>query len=110
MTRIHSARRNQLVHAGFIITGYSQDEHDRVNYEVDVTITDPKGKLVMERRPHATSRRQVVGKPGLLLADQILDLMVEEGDPLGRYTIRAVVRDEIAHREASAVEVLNVSE
>lgn len=99
--RIRKARFNQQVHAGFIVTGYKRQEDLRVHFAIDVKITDPIGKVILNESNWAQHSEKMPNERSFILADPVLDLMIESSDPGGKYRIEATVHDRAAGKSAS---------
>jgi hypothetical protein len=106
--RIKKARFNQQVHAGFIVTGYTRQENFQVNFVVNVKITDPTGKVILDQKSWARLSNEMSKERSFILADPVLDLMIETGDPAGKYRIEATVLDLVAGKTASGSWELDV--
>lgn len=106
--RIQKARFNQKVHAGFIVTGYTRQENFHVNFVVDVKVTDPNGKVILEGKDWARHSKKMPSERSYILADPVLDLMIETGDPPGKYRIETTVHDLVAGKTASGYWELDV--
>lgn len=106
--RIRKARFNQQVHAGFIVTGYTRQEDLWVDFAIDVKVTDPKGKVIFIKNNWARHSGKVPGARSFILADPVLDLMIEPTDPAGQYQIEATVRDKAGKKSASGSWELDV--
>ena len=102
LRRIHEAKFDQLVHGGFLVTGYMVDPTGKVKFAVDVRVRDPHGQVIFEEQNWAV-HDGYAGVRGIIMAKNILDFAVESGDPAGAYRIEAVVRDLISHQQAEGV-------
>ena len=91
--RISEARTNELVHVGFIVTGYTRSDDDTVRLQVDVAVRFPDGRALFEQRDFSGFKGKPKSESAFVLADPVLLVMIESGDPLGTYTIEATVRD-----------------
>ncbi|MBI3345185.1 MAG: hypothetical protein HY028_10095 [Gammaproteobacteria bacterium] len=106
--RIRKARFNQQVHAGFIVTGYTRQEDLRVDFAIDVKVTDPKGKVIFKENNWARHSGKVPSARSFILADPVLDLTIEPTDPAGQYQIEATVHDRTGKKSASGFWELDV--
>jgi len=106
--RIRKARFNQQVHAGFIVTGYKQQEDLRVDFAIDVKVTDPIGKIIFGKKIWAQHSKKISSERSFILADPVLDLMIESSDPEGKYQIEATVHDRVVRKSASGSWELDV--
>ena len=106
--RIRKARFNRQVHAGFIVTGYTRQENFQVNFVVNVKITDPTGKVILDQKSWARLSNEMPKERSFILADPVLDLMIETSDPAGKYRIEATVLDMVSGKTASGSWELDV--
>lgn len=98
--RVRSLPFNQQAHAGFIVTGYTQRDDLSVKFVVDVEVIDPKGQTMFVRKDWARCEDKVSTPRSFILADPVLDLLIEPNDPAGRYQIKGTVRDLVAEKSA----------
>lgn len=106
--RIKEAKADQLVYAGFVVTGHTVDDGGSTALDVDVRVVYPNGEELFEQDKFAVYR----GAPksaGFVLADPVLELMIESTDPMGQYTIQAVAHDRVTGKTATAEAVLNIT-
>lgn len=106
--RIRSARFNQQVHAGFIVTGYTRQKDLWVNFAIDVQVSDPTGKVILNQTNWARHNEKMPSERSFVLADPVLDLLIESSDPAGRYRIEATVHDQVGRKSASGLWELDV--
>ncbi len=107
--RVKTAKPNQNVFLGFVISNYSRDTNKRVNYEVDVAVYDPSGKRIYNERRYAKSRSVAPNAKGYLLVNPVFTFAVENSDPKGNYKFVATVRDLIAKKSATGYWVVKVT-
>lgn len=106
--RIKEAKANQLVYVGFVVTGYTRARDRTAALDVDVRVLDPSGEELFQQDGFA----RYSGSParrGFLLADPVLELMIEPTDPMGRYTIEAVAHDRDSGRAAKGQTALDIA-
>jgi len=106
--RIQEAKADQLVYVGFIVTGYTTDDNGSTTFDVDVRVVYPSGEELFKKDKFAVYH----GAPrsaGFVLADPVLELMIESTDPMGQYTIQAVVHDRVIGKTATGEAVLNIT-
>lgn len=106
--RIRSVRIGQPAHAGFLVSGYSRRDDLTIDLVTDVRIIDPNGKAIFEQAGWSHDKKKVLVQPSFVLATNILDLMLEPGDPIGKYTIEASVHDQVSNKLAKASYVVEV--
>ena len=106
--RIKEARADQLVHVGFVVTGHTAGENGATSLDVDVRVVYPNGEELFKQDKFAKYN----GAPksaGFVLADPVLQLMIESTDPMGQYTIQAVVHDKVTGTTATGETSLNIT-
>ncbi|WP_373032956.1 hypothetical protein [Sulfurovum sp.] len=107
ITKINKAKFNQMVHAGFAITGYSRLNQE-VDFVVSVQVTSPVGSVLLNEKKWAVHKQKVLGDKGIIIADPILDMTFETSDPAGNYTIAATVTDNISGKRVSNSTILKI--
>ncbi len=98
--RIKEAKYNQMVHAGFSITGFSKDSDSKVDFVVAVQVKAPDGTVLMQENQWAVHTKKVLIDKGVIIADPVLDMTFEPSDPAGSYKISAIVFDKISKKKA----------
>ncbi|HKI52087.1 MAG TPA: hypothetical protein VJ995_08440 [Geothermobacteraceae bacterium] len=86
-------KRNQLVHAGFAVSGFKINSEHRLCLDLDVKVIDPNGKLVLAKEPLIKDHRVISQENGQLILDGLLDFLIEDGDPSGIYQLGARLID-----------------
>lgn len=90
---INEIKKNQLVHAGFAVTGYKIDADKKLCLDLDVRIIDPNGHLIFSQEPFMQDKRVVSREDGQILMDGLLDFLIETNDPSGTYQVSARLID-----------------
>jgi hypothetical protein len=54
-----------------------------------VQVTDPTGKVILDQTNWARHNGKMPSERSVILADPVLDLLIESSDPAGRYRISA---------------------
>jgi len=98
--RVKEARFNQMVHAGIVISGFGIDSSSKVDFVVGVEIIAPNGAVFLKDERFAVHKGQFKGK-GIIMANKVLDMEFEPNDPVGAYTIKATIIDNIAKKRVS---------
>ena len=107
--RINKAKINQQLHAGFIVTGYSKDQNSKVNFIVAIKVSDPQGNVILDEKQWAIHSKKVLTEKGIILADPVLDLYFENGDPIGLYKITGKVTDYISNKQSISTVDLEIT-
>lgn len=106
--RIKEAKYNQLVHAGFAVTGFTKDSNSKVNLVVAVRVKTPDGKILFQDNQWASHTKKVTINEGIIIADPVLDMTFELSDPAGNYEISAIVMDKLTGHKASGTTTLKI--
>ena len=77
----------------FLVTGLTQDDDGRYRYSINTYVLGPGGNPIWGQRNYAGVAGILPTKPILMMADPILDLILEQSDPEGTYTIVGQVID-----------------
>jgi hypothetical protein len=94
--RVSEVRRGDTVAAMIVFARCAPDSLGSCKSEVDFTVLRPDGSVYAAN--HGSSLWEGPPPPDLQLGNAYLSLSLEPRDPLGRYQIRAAVRDEVAGR------------
>ncbi len=107
--RIKEAKYNQMVHAGFAITGFTKGTDSKVDFVVAVQVLAPDGSVLLQENKWAVHTKEVKINKGVIIADPILDMVFEPTDPAGNYRISAVVTDNISGKRSSGLAILKIN-
>lgn len=99
--RLKVAKPDQLIVTAFLVTGMSANDDGNYEFSVSFYILDPNEKPIFGQRDYAKGRGELPSKPMLTMADPALDLILEDSDPEGVYTILAQVVDLVNGKKAS---------
>jgi hypothetical protein len=106
--RIREAKVGQLVYVGIALTGYTKSPEGKVELKVDVRVLYPDGTILFEKPGFASYTGTATG-PGFVLGDPVMEFMVEDGDPLGEYSIVATAYDATTGKKATSKTTLEVT-
>ena len=106
--RIKEAKYNQMVHAGFAVTGFTKDKDSKVNFVVGVQVKAPDGTILMQDNEWAKHNKKVIIDKGIIIADPVLDMTFEPSDPSGNYKVSAIVIDNLNGQRASGSAILKI--
>lgn len=98
--RLKIAKPNQLVVASFLVTGMSGNGEGSYEFSVSFYILDPNQKPIFGQRNYAKGKGKLPEKPMLTMADPALDIVLENSDPEGIYTIVGQVHDLVTGKKA----------
>lgn len=98
--RLKNAKPEQLIVAAFLITGMSGNKDGNYEFSVSFYILDPNNKPIFGQENYAKGNGKLPAKPMLRMADPALDIVLEESDPEGIYTIVAQVKDLVNGKKA----------
>lgn len=99
---------NQMVHAGFAITGFSKGKDSRVNFVVAIQVENPDGKIILQENEWSVHTKKVVQDKGIIMAASLLDMTFPRSVPSGSYKISAIVTDKISGKSASGSAMLSL--
>jgi len=97
--RLYEAYPDKTVYVAFIATGYTPDSDGKVDLIAHWSLLGPDGKTVLSKQNYATYSYKNE-KPGFVMLDPALDIVLEDSDPAGTYTICGFLEDRIAKTRA----------
>jgi len=106
--RIRVVKPEQLIIASFLVSGMSADENGNYSFSVSMYILGPDGKPVFGERNYAKGSGKLPEKPTFVMADPALDIILEESDPEGDYSIVAQVKDSVSGAKADGLYVVKL--
>ena len=98
--RLKMAKPDQLIVSSFLVTGLSRNEEGRYDFSVSFYVLGPNNKPIFGQRDYAKGSGILPDKPILVMADPALDIVLENTDPEGKYSIVAKVTDLVNGRMA----------
>lgn len=98
--RLRVAKPDQLIVAAFLVTGMSGDSEGNYEFSVSFYILAPNQKPIFGQRNYAKGKGALPEKPMLTMADPALDIVLENSDQEGVYTIVAQVKDLVTGKKA----------
>ena len=98
--RLKKAKPNQLIVTAFLVTGLSANKDGNYNFSVSFYLLDPNKKSIFGKKNYAKGMGKHPNKPMLTMADPALDIVLENNDPEGIYTIVAQVKDLVSGKKA----------
>ena len=98
--RLIAAKPDQLIVSSFLVTGLSANREGNYNFSVSFYVLDPNNKPIFGQRDYAKGSGKLPNKPVLIMGDPALDLILENTDPAGNYSIVAKVKDLVSGKEA----------
>ncbi len=91
--RAKVTKPDQLLVTAFLVTGLTPSNDGRYRYSINTYVLGPEGKPIWGQRNYAGGAGMLPAKPMLMMADPALDLILEQSDPEGTYTIVGQVTD-----------------
>ncbi|MFO8052731.1 MAG: hypothetical protein R6U54_02060, partial [Candidatus Omnitrophota bacterium] len=85
----------ETAYCAFLVQGFSTDANRAVNLAADIKFIDPHGKTLFEEKNYAKSTISVVQDQKIITLDSSFDISFEQSDPLGMYTLEALIKDNI---------------
>ena len=105
---ITETKFNQLVHAGFAITGFTKGPDSKVNLVIVVQVSAPDGSVLLRGEKWAVYTKEVSIDKGVIIPEPLLEIRAESTDPVGNYKISATVTDKISDKKATSSVILKI--
>lgn len=100
---------NETIYCAFIVTGYELNEKGKVDLSADMEVIKPDATILFSEVNYAKADKKTDNKPGFIMMDPALDLVLDKTDVLGVYTIKVTIRDKINSKIANAEEKIILS-
>jgi hypothetical protein len=100
--RLHVAKPEQLIVSSFLVHGVTPDQTGNYFFNVSFYVLNPDGKPLFGVQDFAKGEGKIPINPSFIMADPALDIVLEESDPPGIYTIVAQVVDITSGKKADA--------
>lgn len=100
INRLTEAKPDQLIVTSFLVTGFTSGTDGNFRCNVSFALIGPDGKEVFGHKDYAKAKGKAPGKATFVMADPALDIVLEQSDLAGVYTIIGVVEDEISKKSA----------
>jgi hypothetical protein len=88
----------EIAHIAFVLTGQRADDNGRCHVTVDIRIAKPDGTVLFDQEAVARFLGESSGRPGFVMANPMLEVGFEAGDPLGQYSVVAIFHDDVAKK------------
>jgi hypothetical protein len=99
---IHEIERNQTFYGAVVVNGYGVDNQGKIDLTGDLMILEPDGKVLFEDKDKLKIKMEKGGLPGgFLMFEATFGFVLEDSDPLGTYTVKAIVTDNILNKVAT---------
>ena len=98
--RLKKAKPNQLIVIAFLVSGVSPDTMGNFSFSVNYYILNPNDKAIFGERDYAKGSGTIPNAPAFIMGDPALDLILEDSDQEGDYTIVAQVTDLVTGKKA----------
>jgi len=93
--RLHEAHPDETIYVAFIATGYTPDSEGNVDLVAHWALLGPDGKTIFAKENYATYSYKNE-KPGFVILDPALDVVLNHTDPAGTYKVLGVLEDRVA--------------
>jgi hypothetical protein len=93
---------NKMLHCVFLFSGYSASSTGQFDVVVHWKLIKPDGSVMFEQKDFAGAHGKVRPVSLFVMADNSLDLMLEENDPPGQYILEATAEDRVTGDNATA--------
>ena len=108
ISTIAETELNQLVSAGFAITGFTKGPGSEVDLVVGFQISAPDGSILFREDKWVVYAEEVSIDKGVIITEPLVDIRAESTDPVGNYTISATVIDKISDTKATSSVILKI--
>ena len=100
---VEVVERGKFLTAAVLFTGCSANESGNCNALVDITALDPNGEVYVQFEDQELWVDRPAPKPGFTqLGVGYMGLVIEPGDPPGKYRVIATVRDLVSGEEVES--------
>jgi len=102
--RIHKVVPEQIAYCAFIITGLTPapKPYNTLQYKVGFKLYGPTGTLLHHEPNYSRGNFNDPEKPVYTMADPALDLILENSDPAGTYTLEGIATDLVSGKTATS--------
>jgi hypothetical protein len=99
---VTEVKPEQVFYVAAIVSGFGLTPEGGTDITGDLILVEPDGTIAYEQKD-IFSHKVASGHPpeGFIMLDPAVDMALEEEDPEGSYTIKAVVRDKVLNQEAA---------
>jgi hypothetical protein len=100
--RLHAAKPEQLIVSSFLVHGVAPNLAGEYSFSVSFYLLGPDRQPIFGARDYAKGKGVIPKNPSFIMADPALDIILEDSDPSGTYTIVAQVVDITNGKKADA--------
>ncbi len=103
ITRIKEIEQEKMFYMAVVVGGYSLGDNSSTDITGDFMLLKPDGSVSLENKnifKHKVEMEQN-HTAGFIMLDPTLDIVLEEGDPQGFYTIKITVHDNVLDKEST---------
>jgi len=100
--RLLVAKPEQLIVSSFLVHGIAPNQAGEYSFSVSFYVLGPDRIPIFGVRDYAKGKGPIPNNPSFIMADPALDIILEESDPPGIYTIVAQVVDITSGKKADA--------
>jgi hypothetical protein len=110
LERLNETAIGEWLYISFLVTGLTPSAEAAYDFTVGYRLLRPDGSILFDEPAQATNRSKGTARRGWVMSDPALDLLFDETDPPGRYTLEVRVRDNIAGAEATTTHIIHLQD
>lgn len=108
LSRLDETVIGKWLYISFLVTGLTPSSEVAYDFTVGYRLLRPDGSILFDEPAQATNRSKGTARRGWVMSDPALDLLFDETDSPGKYTLEVRVRDNIAKTEATTTHVIHL--
>ena len=93
---LRKSQPNQTIYIAFIASGYAIDRNGMVDLVAHWSLLTPNGNVLFSERNYAFYNKKI-RKPGYVMLDPALDIVLDKEDSEGMYKIIGILEDRIGN-------------
>lgn len=105
---VSTTKKSKLVVALVFFKGCGGDRYKRCDAEIKFSVFKPNGKLYAKRSGLSLWKNKVI-RSGLMLSEANLALSFDPKDPLGKYKVVVLIKDNVTKKNMTLIRYLTVS-
>ncbi len=87
---------DETAYCAFLVQGFSTDSSGSVNLTADIKFIDPQGNVLFEEKNYAKAKTSITKNQVAVMLDSSFDVGFTKEDPLGMYTVEALIKDNVS--------------
>ena len=108
LSRLDETAVGEWLYISFLVTGLTPNSEFAYDFTVGYRLLCPDGSILFDEPAQATNRSKGTARRGWVMSNPALDLLFDETDPPGKYTLEVRARDNIARTEATTTHVIHL--